>query len=432
MEAAWIYGVVLAAIWFAYGLHRTRRDRRGREIRESSVQAGLVEPPSLHPVVDPARCLGCGACVAACPEGGVLGMIDGRAALVEPTRCIGHGACREACPTDAISLVFGTATRGVDIPIVDRDFQTNVPGVFIAGELGGMGLIRNAIEQGRRAVDSVRARIRDSECGEALDLVIVGAGPAGLSASLAAKAHGLRFVTIEQESLGGCVAHYPRAKIVMTAPAELPIVGRVRFSEIGKEALLAFWRDTERRTGLQIRYGERLEAVRKRDDRFEISTTRNLYEARNVLLAIGRRGTPRTLDVPGESLAKVVYRLSDPEQYRGLDVLVVGGGDSALEAAIAVADAGAATVVLSYRGDAFTRARAVNRARVEDLAAQRRVRVALGSSVEEIGDDYVVLSLRERREHLPNHAVIVCAGGVLPTALLERIGIRVETKHGAV
>jgi thioredoxin reductase/NAD-dependent dihydropyrimidine dehydrogenase PreA subunit len=429
VDSVWIYGALLIAIWGAYGARRALRHRRSRAAHGASVREGMTEPPSLHPVIDPARCLGCGACVPACPEGDVLGMIDGRAVLVEPTRCIGHGACREACPTNAITLVFGSATRGVEIPLVNAAFETSVPGVFIAGELGGMGLIRNAIEQGRRAIDSIRER-NGKRDPSLLDVLIVGAGPAGLSASLAAKAHGLRFVTIEQDGIGGCVGHYPRGKVVMTAPAELPIIGRIRFSEIGKEELLEFWRDVERRAGLDIRYGERLEDVRRNADHFEAGTSRTVYAARNILLAIGRRGTPRKLGVPGEDRTKVVYRLVDPEQYRERKVLVVGGGDAALEAAASVAEAGAAAVALSYRATAFTRARPANRQRIEQLAGSGRVRVVLGSEVEAIHDDHVVLRHDGAVERIGNDAVIVCAGGVLPTTLLERIGVRTEVKHG--
>ena len=147
------YLLPLLIIWAIYLGLRRRTDARSRATREAAAEAGLLEPSSLHPKIDPVKCLGCGACVSVCPEGDVLGMINGKAELIEPSECIGHGACKAACPRDAITLVFGTETRGVDIPHVGPDFQTNVPGIFIAGELGGMGLIRNAIEQGRQAIE---------------------------------------------------------------------------------------------------------------------------------------------------------------------------------------------------------------------------------------------------------------------------------------
>jgi thioredoxin reductase/ferredoxin len=424
-----IYLAVLLLVWAPYGWARRRRSVRSRAVLAESVELGLAEPASLHPRIDVGECIGCGACVSACPEQDVLGLIDGKARVVRAAHCIGHGACREACPVGAIALVFGTETRGVEIPLLSPSFETNVPGLFIAGELGGMGLIRNAIEQGRQAVESVR-RLEGIGRGDGLDLLIVGAGPAGFSASLAAKQHGLRALTVEQETLGGTVAHYPRGKIVMTAPVELPLYGKLRLRETSKEALLGLWQEVERRTRPRIAYEERVEKIERRGEGFEVATSRGRHRARAVLLAIGRRGTPRKLGVPGEELAKVVYRLVDPEQYRGRRVLVVGGGDSALEAALQLAGEPGTEATLSYRGAAFSRAKAANRARVERAAAGGAMQVLLGSDVTEIEAEAVRLRSGERALSLANDAVIVCAGGVLPNAFLASIGVAVETKYG--
>jgi thioredoxin reductase (NADPH) len=360
----------------------------------------------------------------------VLGLISKKAVLIGPANCIGHGACKEACPPNAIMLVLGTEKRGIDIPEIDPSFQTNVPGIFIAGELGGMGLIRNAIVQGTSAMDSVRA-MKGMGSGECLDVVIVGAGPAGFSATLAAKKHGLRYRTLEQETLGGTVAHYPRGKIVMTAPAELPLVGKVRINRTTKEALLEFWSDVEQKTGIEIGYREPVESISRVGDVFEVRTTSSAYRTHAVVLAIGRRGTPRKLDVPGEESGKVVYRLIEPEQYRGQHVLVVGGGDSALEAATSLADAQAASVTLSYRSEAFSRAKVQNRELVDQAAKQGRLRLEMKSQVKEIRPNEIVLQTSSGEETLPNEAVLVCAGGILPTGFLESCGITMRTVHGA-
>ncbi|MFZ5621502.1 MAG: NAD(P)-binding domain-containing protein [Pseudomonadota bacterium] len=415
-------------LWGYHALQRGRQ-RRSLETLAQARSAGLTEPASLHPVIDATRCVGCGSCVSACPEGNVIGLIDRKAALINPTHCIGHGACRSACPMEAITLVFGTETRGVDIPLVGPDFQTNVPGVFIAGELGGMGLIRNAIEQGRQALEAIR-RLGGIGAGDRLDVVIVGAGPAGIAASLGALQHKLRFVTVEQESLGGTVAHFPRGKLVMTAPATLPLIGTVRFKETTKEALLGFWEEVVARSGLKIRYQERVEEILAQDDAFLVKTNRDSYRTRAVLLAIGRRGTPRKLGVPGEELDKVVYRLIDPEQYRGRQVLVVGGGDSALEAAASIAEQPGTQVTLSYRSEAFSRAKEKNRARIAAAEHGGRLRVIFKSTVQEIRPRQVILDHEGERIELANDAVIVSAGGELPTPFLKRIGIQVDTKHG--
>ncbi len=284
--------------------------------------------------------------------------------LTDPTHCIGHGACLAACPVEAIQLVFGTEKRGMDIPYVAPTFETNVENIFIAGELGGMGLIRKAAEQGKQAIDSILTK---KNAGNDLDVMIIGAGPAGMSSSLAAKANNLKYLTIEQEpSLGGAIYKYPRNKVAMTQPVTLPIVGKVEMYDISKEQLLDFWLGVLKEQKLNVNFNERMENITKTNVGYEIKTSKNTYHAANVLLAIGRQGTPRKLDVLGEDQPKVVYRLIDAEQYRGQHVLVVGGGDSALEAAIAIAEQPNTTVTLSYRSEAFGRVKVKNRDRLAE------------------------------------------------------------------
>jgi thioredoxin reductase (NADPH) len=427
-----IYGVPMLLIVVAFARRRGRLERVSTAAHHEATAAGLLEPASLHPVIDPARCIGCGSCIKACPEQPehhVLGLIDGRAQLVSPTDCIGHGACKVACPVEAITLVFGTEKRGVEIPLLTPKFETSVPGIFIAGELGGMGLIRNALEQGRQAVEAIHAG-RGSGKGEMLDLVIVGAGPAGFAASLTAMSRRMRCVTLEQDSLGGCVFQYPRGKLVMTAAAQVPLIGKIDLGHVSKEALLDFWREAERKTGVAINYHERVEQVEADGAGFRVRSTKGEYRARSVLLAIGRRGTPRKLAVPGEDLPKVVYRLLDPEQYAGQRVLVVGGGDSALEAAAGIAGIDGARVVLSYRGAAFDRAKPRNRERVAEAERSGHLHTLLQSTVQSIAAASVRIDQAGRTHEFPNDAVIVNAGGVLPGDFLKRIGIQVETRYG--
>ena len=428
-----VYVLPLALVIAVYVWRQNRTHARHLRTLQETIEAGMTEPASLHPIIDASKCFGCGTCVKACPETShhdVLGLINGKAALIGPTDCIGHGACKTACPFDAITLVFGTERRGLDIPVLKPNFESNVPGIYVAGELGGMGLIKNALTQGQQAVEAI-AKANVKRPG-ALDVLIVGAGPAGLAASLAAKKLGLSYLTVEQEALGGAVFQYPRGKLVMTAPVELPLIGKVQFRNTSKEELLKFWSQACNGNGLKISYQERVESIERKDGGFYVKTGKQQHIASAVLLGIGRRGTPRKLGVPGEDLAKVVYRLIDPDQYRGRQVIVVGGGDSALEAAASIAELGDTTVTLSYRGEAFQRAKQRNRQRVDEASTKGRLKVLLNSQIREIRPDQVILRQSGNELALRNDAVIVSAGGILPNDFLKSIGIEVETKYGTV
>lgn len=397
-------------------------------VLKDAQESGLTEPPSLHPVVDLSLCMGSGACARACPEK-AMGVIKGKGVLISPSHCIGHGACAIACPAGAIKLVFGTAKRGVDIPQVNPEFETNIPGIFIAGELGGMGLIRNAVRQGTQAIRTIAGRPR----GQAeLDLLIIGAGPAGIAASLAAQEAGLNYVTVEQEdSLGGTTYHYPRNKLVMTAPMNLPLIGEIKVREISKEELMQIWTSVLDKAAPKIRFSERMEEITPSAERgFTVRTNKASYITANILLAIGRRGTPRKLGAKGEEHPKVVYRLIEAEQYQGKHVLVVGGGDSALEAALDISNEPGTHVTLSYRGKAFDRVKPKNRTRLAEAIAADRIEQMLESTVKEISANGVVLKRGDELLERPNDAIIVCAGGELPTPMLKKIGIQVDTHFG--
>jgi thioredoxin reductase (NADPH) len=429
-----IYLTPLLIIFAIYISRKRKINRRGRARLREAKEAGLNEPVSIHPVIDPGRCIGSGACVKACPEK-ALSIINGKAVLTDASHCIGHGACLAACPVDAIDLVFGTEKRGMDIPQVNASFETNVDNIYIAGELGGMGLIRKAAEQGKQAIDSMikeKAKLNGSAKSNDYDVIIIGAGPAGLSASLAAKEHQLKSLTIEQEeSLGGAIYKYPRNKVAMTQPVVLPLVGRVEMYDISKEELLGFWMRVLKDQQLKVNFSERMENITKTANGYELKTSKATYQTTNVLLAIGRQGTPRKLDVDGEEQAKVVYRLNDPAKYQQKHVLVVGGGDSALEAAISISEQPGTTVTLSYRSEAFARVKAKNRQRLEEAEAASRVTVMLKSTVNEILSKTVTLETANKDVvEIANDAVIICAGGVLPTPFLKQIGVMVETHYG--
>ncbi|MFP6845129.1 MAG: NAD(P)-binding domain-containing protein [Thalassolituus sp.] len=427
-----IYAIPLISIVAWLKLKKQKKGKYAQQMLSENQEAGMTEPASLHPVIDLSRCVGSGACVSACPEKQVIAIIDHKAHLVNPTSCIGHGACAAACAHDAITLVFGTETRGVDIPNVAPNFETNVPGIYIAGELGGMGLVRNASIQGQEAINDIakRRNTRKNSNDQILDVIIIGAGPAGISASLAAKNNKLSYLTLEQESMGGTVAHFPRNKIVMTSPVNLPLIGKVKFSEVKKEKLIEFWEKTITEQALAIKTGQYVEDIINKGDYFEVKTSTNTFQSRTVLLAIGRRGTPRKLGVPGEESNKVVYQLKDPEQYVNQQVTVVGGGDSAVEAAMSIAEQPGTQVILSYRGDAFSRIKPANRKKLASISEQNNFQLMLNSNVVKITESTITIESNGKQQSFPNDGIIVAAGGILPTGFLQRIGIKTETKYG--
>ncbi len=432
MQNAWmllLYALPLMAGSWLYTRRRARTEHDSRAALARTRDTGIVQPVSLHPVINPNRCMGCGACVRACPQGDVLGVVAGQAELINPTHCIGHGRCAASCPTDAIRLAIGTEERGVELPVLDEHFQTTTRGIFVAGELGGMGLIRNAVEQGCQAIRAVQ-RLEGSGRPDQLDVVIVGAGPAGFAASLAAQELGLRYVTLEQDVFGGAIAHHPRGKVVVTEPVTLPLVGKVRIRETDKDWLLGFWKQARQAHGLRIQERTRVEAIVPVAGGFEVEASGKAIATRAVLLAVGRRGTPRKLGVPGEEQSRVVYRLADADQYRGRRVLVVGGGDSALETAVALARVEGCSASLSYRGKEFARPRpgSVEALRTEKAAG--RLQVLLGTEVAQIGSDFVELRSADGIRRLGSDAVIVCAGGELPSDFLRAAGVAIETAHG--
>lgn len=427
-----VYGIPFLLIYTLFVRGKRKGQKQNLALREENEKTGLNQPASLHPSIDPNLCKGCGACVHACPEREkkVLGLIGGKAELINASSCIGHGACKAACPFNAITLVFGTETRGVDIPHVSPEFETNVPGLYIAGELGGMGLIRNAITQGTQAIDFLSKKIKTGNNNGVYDVVIVGAGPAGFAATLGAMKKKLKHITLEQDSLGGTVFNFPRGKLVMTGPVDLPLAGKMKFTETSKEAVLEFWQRIEKEHQVAINYQESIKDVVRNKGYFEVTSNKARYKSRTVLLCIGRRGTPRKLGVPGEDLAKVVYRLIDPEQYRGMHVLVVGGGDSALEAAISIAEENGTTVTLSYRSKSFSRAKEKNRQKVDHAVGQGRLKVLFESNVVEIREKSVSIDQLGKIIEIPNDGVVVSAGGILPIPFLKQIGIEIETKYG--
>ncbi len=420
---------VIAGLFLA---RRANRARKGERALAESIASARDIPKSLHPVIDPDLCIGSLSCLKSCPEGDILGLVGSAAALVHADHGVGHGRCAAECPVGAIQLVFGTASRGVELPKLDANFQTTRPGVYVIGELGGMGLIRNAVSQGKQAASHVASTGRRGKA-EAWDAVVVGGGPAGMSATLKLMEEGYRVMLLERDSVGGTIMHYPRAKVVMTGALEFSSgIGTVKRRTMSKEELVELWQSIIEKSKMNVQTKVTVESVNaEHDGMWRLDTTAGPVRAANVLLALGRRGNPRKLGVPGEDLPKVSYTLLEPDPFQGKHVLVVGGGNSAVENAIALADFGrCASVAISYRRAAFARCRAENRRRIDELIQSEKVIPIMPSELRSIHEGQVILDVEGRETAIANDAVIVQIGGTAPAELLQKFGIQVVTKRG--
>ena len=404
------------------------------QAEETSSAGAAASSGAAKPLINASMCIGCGSCVHACPETGTLELEAGKAILAHPERCTGHSKCSEVCPTQAITLSVAGVLQTMRVPLVRENFETNVPGVFIVGELSGMGLIKTAINEGKLVVDHLRERLRQSSAeptfvDDMYDVAIVGAGPAGLSASLTAQQYGLRYITLEQGEIASTIRQYPRQKFLMAEPIQIPLYGTLYVGDGTKEALLAVWETIIANTGVQIRTNEKVDVVQKNSSGFHVMTSHNDYKARYVVLALGKRGTPRRLGVHGENLPKVSYRLIEVETYQDKDILVVGGGDSAVEAALGLSRMATNRVVLSYRGDSFHRVRERNRERLLRAETEGRLKVVLRSAVQQIAETYVRLACPEGTVTLPNDFAFLLLGGESPEEFLQKVGVQIVEKR---
>jgi thioredoxin reductase len=401
-------------------LRRLKDEKRKKE----AASLGVDKPLNQYPQIDYYQCIGCGACESACPEGGVLGLVHGKATIINGLKCVGHGLCAEACPVNGINVGLGDIKTRDDIPILSVMNETNLPGIYIAGELGGLALIKNAISQGNKIVTEIAKSPNKSSPDGSYDIAIVGAGPAGLSAALTAKQHNLSYLLIDQQNAGGTILQYPRKKVVMTRPVEIPLFGWLKKHEYTKEELLDIWEDILQRFQIDVKTEEKLENIEKVNAHYKLVTNNNSYISSKVVLALGRRGTPRKLNVPGEDQPKVMYKLLDAETYQDEDILIVGGGDSAVEAAVGLARQPGNRITISYRKSRFLRIKTRNEQLITKMIDKGQVNVIFDSNITEIGDTYAKIMKEQKVSSIPNSYVFIFAGGEPPFPLMHKIGIR--------
>jgi thioredoxin reductase/Pyruvate/2-oxoacid:ferredoxin oxidoreductase delta subunit len=435
MDSLITFATAVAICGFFLLMYMRKLKMREERAQEAAKRGAIYSegPRAQHPQIDANTCIGCATCTSVCPEGDVLAMLAGKAAIVNAHKCVGHGLCAEACPVGAIKMVMANPKMSADLPVLSSEYETSVANLFIAGELGGLALIKNAVNQGRDCVDIITRRL-GAKAGfggsGVYDLLIVGAGPAGISASLRAIERKLTYITIEQGEVGGTVAKYPRQKLVMTSPVEFPLFGKFKRTELSKEELISFWRTNLARFQPNIRSGEKVEDIRKGEDGiFTVATTKQQYRARAVLLGLGRAGNPRKLGIKGEELPKVMYRLIEADHYINKKVLVVGGGDSAVEAAMGLANQKGNHVTISYRREGFGRIKERNARRLQECLRDGKLEILFNSNPVEIRAGAAVLQTNGGvvRE-IPNDFVWVFAGGEPPRAFLEKIGVKLGNR----
>jgi putative YpdA family bacillithiol system oxidoreductase len=323
---------------------------------------------------------------------------------------------------------MASPSMGADMPYLTPEYETTIKNMFIVGELGGLALIKNAVNQGRDCIDTVARR--NASFGGArfasdiYDVLIVGAGPAGISASLRAAEKQLNYLTLDEGEIGGTVAKYPRQKLVMTSPVQFPMHGKFNKTELSKEELIAFWKKVLQRADFKCRQGEKVEDIKKgQDGIFRVITPKGQYRTRNVLLALGKSGSPRKLGVKGEDMPKVMYRLIEADHYVNKRILVVGGGDSAIEAAVGLGHQVGNQVILSYRKEAFSRIKERNAQRIQESIRKGKVKVVFNSNPVEFRSESVLLDVNGKTQEIPNDFVWIFAGGEPPTAFLKKIGV---------
>jgi thioredoxin reductase len=423
-------GALVAAGLVLTGVHRMRRatDSVAPSAPQAAQRARL-------PQVNANTCLGCSACVDVCPFD-VLEVRQFVAVVARPDACCGLSLCEQRCPNGSLVVREGAAID--DRPLLNESLESvDVPGLFLAGDLTGLSLIRNAIEQGAHVAHTIAGgnRVHGAKGRESYDLVVVGTGPAGLSAILEASRLGLKAIALEQCSVAQSIRSFPRHKLVLDQGDSAAGQASLWLEQCTKEKLVSKWTQVARRARLPIIEGHRMTRVdRATDDveaRFKVwansgQSEEVMFATSHLLLALGKRGSPRKLPVPiPESFeSDVHYALVDARPFAGRQVLVVGLGDTAMEAALALAGQSECRVTVVARASGLTKGKAKNIQALEHLVNQGRVALHFGASIATVGDHEVRLDIRGTERQLAVDSMFVLIGAEPPWPLLEGLGVR--------
>lgn len=438
-----------------------------KESGEGSSDASNAESEDLaypHPVINPLLCIGCHACVEACPHD-VLDIVGGVAMPVALDQCMEDTSCMVECPTSPKACVVVNTRKVIPprkVPRRDQNLMTNVPGIYLIGDVSGVPLIKNAINEGARVIDYVIEDLRNEQPSTEAeyDVAIIGAGPAGLSAAAIAKQRGLKYVAIEQNKIANTIRTYPAGKYVFFKPDTAEAQGVIPLQGVGgiKEEMLQSWFDVVKANGLEIHEEESCKKIEPNERGFAVITEKDggkakmSYQVRKVILAIGNHGSPMRLQVPGEDLKilvqpesgaefwdnKVKFKLSDPDDYANRKCIIVGAGNSAIEAAVAltglIRDGDQITftrdneITLVVRSDFKGDLKLGNKMDVYDCIEAGRIKVFFRTAIKDIKEREVTLMdarSKEETARLPNDYIFALIGSEKPTKFLESLGVKI-------
>ncbi|MCB9647973.1 MAG: NAD(P)-binding domain-containing protein [Deltaproteobacteria bacterium] len=446
---------LLGLVGLAVGMHsRGRKNERAQAAREQ--EEAEAQPPRTDgvvkcggsgrgtarklPRVSPNKCTGSGDCADACPYD-VLHMVDSIPQVLRPELCHECTTCVAVCGPQALTMaVPGEPPPMISVPDLDANFQTGLgegeEGVYVIGEASGKPLVKNANNLGRWVVEHmVSEGFGPGSAGQKgfeYEVIVIGSGPAGLSAAMTAQNQGLAYVLLEKGPEFATTIHgYPKKKKLMASPAHVENLGPLPVWDTTREEVIAKWEEELAKYQLQLRHDEAVLSIEQDGPGFLVTTKRGRYRGLRVVIATGTRGDPRKLGKPGDDLPKVLYRLADPDEYDGKDCMVVGGGDSALEAAIALAEAhgGSNRVSIVYRQGTFSRAKTGNQQKVEALVGAGRLTLMMESNPAEVTERSVVVERKDRSKvEVPNDVLFCMLGANPPTKWLEKLGIEIVQK----